>query len=172
MASTEFGDRTRFAVSLELDEDSGGQWMFGKFCYWIDGKMIGNYEEGTSLRDTLTALKWIVHDSGKREDCARFEVPPEDVFEAIDSSMYGQAENASSESDGDATARFEISPQIDIFNQWKIYLIDCRSQARLLYKNLSDPNVSEFFLKRAEFDACIQLAWDQLNALYDRALSA
>jgi hypothetical protein len=165
----EFGDRTRFAVSLELDENSGGQWMFGKFCYWIDGKMVGNYEEGTSLHDVLLALKWIAFDSGKREDCARFEMPPEDVFEAIDSSMYGHPENANSEFDGDATARFEVCPKVDIFAKWKIYLIDCRSQARLLYKNLSDLNVSEFFLRRAEFDECIQLAWDELNALYDRA---
>ena len=165
----EFGDRSRFAVSFELNERSGGPWMFGKFCYWINDRAIGDYEQGTSLRDVIVALKWIVFDAGKREDCRRFSMPGEDVYRAIDSSLYGHPENAG-DSEGDTTAQFEVCPRVDVFNEWKVYLIDCGEQARLLYKSASDRNPNEFFLRKGEFDGYIKRAWDELNALYDQAI--
>jgi hypothetical protein len=168
----QFGNRDRFAVSMELSEDSGGPWMFGKFCYWIDGKMIGRYDAGTSLRDLFASMKWIVHDSGKREDCTRFGMPSDDAFESVDSTMYGHPKKADWETSGDLTARFEVCPKVDILDDWKVYLIECSDQARMLYKNLSDLKVSESLLRRGEFDACIQRAWDELNAVYDRALGS
>ncbi len=154
-AAMEFGDRSRFAVSFELNENSGGPWLFGKICYWIGNKTIGDYEQGTSLRDVIVALKWIVHDAGKREDCQRFSMPGEDAFRAIDSSLYGRPENVGAESENDATAQFEVCPRVDVFDEWKVYLIECGEEARLLYKNSSDRSPSEFFLKKGEFDKCL-----------------
>jgi Immunity protein 42 len=167
----EFGDMSRFAVSFELNENSGGPWLFGKFCYWIDNRMIGDYAQGTTLRDVIGALKWIVWDAGKREDCQRFSMPGEDVYRAIDSSLYGHPENAGRESE-DATARFDVCPHVDIFNGWKVYLVECEEEARLLYKSSSDRTPREFFLRKGEFDKCIEPAWDALNALYDRAIDS
>jgi hypothetical protein len=165
----EFGDRARFAVSFELNQNSGGLWMFGKFCYWIDGRTIRDYDQGTSLRDVIVALKWIVSDAGKPEDCRRFLMLGEDSYRAIDSSLYGYPENAAAESENGATAQFEVCPSVDVFNGWKVYLIECEEKAKLLYKCSSDSSVSEFLLRKGEFDECIQPAWDELNALYDRA---
>jgi len=168
----EFGDRTRFAVSLELDADSGGPWMFGKFCYWIGGRRVGDYELGTSLRDVLSALKWIVADAGKRDDCRRFTMPREEVYREIDSSLYGHAEKAGSEFEIGPTAQFDVHPRVDVFDEWKVYLIEYGDEGRLLYKNSPDRSVNEFFLRKGEFDACIKPAWDELNRMYDREMDS
>jgi hypothetical protein len=166
----EFGDKSRFAVSLELDENSGGPWMFGKFCYWIDGKRVGDYALGTSLRDVLSALMWIVADAGKRDDRERFALPGEEVYGEIDSSLYGHPEKAGSEFEIGPTARFDVCPRADVFIGWKVYLIECGEEGRLLYKNSADRSVSEFFLSKGEFDKCIKPVWDELNSIYDRAM--
>jgi hypothetical protein len=157
---------------MEVNENDGGPWMFGKFCYWIGNRMVGDYGQGATLSDVMTAMKWIVFDSGKREDCQRFVLSNEDVFRDIDLSLYGHAENAGAESDVSATAQFDVCPNVDVFNEWKVYLIECGEEARLLFKNSSDPGVSEFNLRKGEFDKCIELAWNELNALYDRATSS
>ena len=62
----DFGDRSKFAITVELDENYNGAWLFGKFCYWADGMMIGDYKSGTSLRDVLLQATNIHGDSGKR----------------------------------------------------------------------------------------------------------
>ena len=168
----EFGDRVRFAVSLELSENSGGPWMFGKFCYWIDGKRVGDYDQGTSLRDVIVALKWIVADAGNREDCRRFSMPSENVYGAIDSSLYGHPENADADFENDPTARFDVCPRVDLFDACKVYLIECDGPARLLYKSSSDARVEEVFLTKGEFDKNLKPAWDELNRIFDRQSGA
>ncbi|WP_277403523.1 Imm42 family immunity protein [Achromobacter insuavis] len=53
----EFGDRNRFGVNLDLNEDYGGVWLFGKICYWICGNMVGNYDvEDTFIQDLKKLL--------------------------------------------------------------------------------------------------------------------
>ena len=46
-----FGDYYTFAICYELDSNYGRAWLFGKFCYWIGGVQVGDYELGTSLRE-------------------------------------------------------------------------------------------------------------------------
>jgi len=36
-----YSDKTRFAIEFELNENSGGNWMLGRFCYWICDQKVG-----------------------------------------------------------------------------------------------------------------------------------
>lgn len=80
----DFGERNPFAIHLELNSDPGGAWLFGRFCYWIGGKQVGDYEQGTSLRDVFLNLKWIVHDCGNRRGDRLCHWRPEELFELFD----------------------------------------------------------------------------------------
>ncbi len=46
-----FGDPTRVAIAMELAPDDGGEWLFGRLCYWINGQQFGDWRRGNSLRD-------------------------------------------------------------------------------------------------------------------------
>jgi hypothetical protein len=56
------GEKTSFAIEFELDENAGGAWLFGKFCYWVGGSMLGDYPLGASLRDILFLMTQVVGD--------------------------------------------------------------------------------------------------------------
>jgi hypothetical protein len=53
------GEPSQFAVEYDLNENYGGVWMFGRFCYWCGGQRVGDYEMSTSLRDVLFQLDQI-----------------------------------------------------------------------------------------------------------------
>lgn len=57
-----FGNYSEFAIEFELDESYGGEWLYGKYRYWIKGKPVGDYDLGTSLRDILFLMKTILSD--------------------------------------------------------------------------------------------------------------
>lgn len=87
------GNKETFAVEYELDSNYGGNWMFGKICYWINHVQVGDYELGTSLRDVLVAMIFLVPDCGNREELNLCELPPEEVFFQLNESIYGDTEN-------------------------------------------------------------------------------
>ena len=53
-----FGDKKKFGIQVELDFQYGGEWLYGKFCYWINNEMIGDFDMGSSLRDVLFQMKF------------------------------------------------------------------------------------------------------------------
>jgi RHS repeat-associated protein len=71
-------DTSRFATQFELNLESGGEWLFGKFCYWISEHRVGRYDEGTSpwettrfnarLQPTLVGLGRVTYSFGYRYD--------------------------------------------------------------------------------------------------------
>lgn len=132
----DFGDRSIFAIQLELNSDPGGAWLFGRFCYWIGGKQVGDYEIGTSLRDVFFNLKWIAHDCGNRRDDHLCHREPEDLFELLDRSLYGMEEIAADVWLPESPARFDIRPPVDIFDGWKVYLVECNTADWFVYKNI------------------------------------
>lgn len=156
------GKKDTFAVEYELDTNSGGQWMYGKICYWLEGKMIGDYKLGTSLRDVLFQLKYLVHDSGKRNTenlCSR---SPENIFYQLNESIYGENEDTCDDIP-DSPARFDIKIPVDVFDQWKIFLIDCSSYSTILYKKIDDKDVHVVRIIQYEFDDVISKLYNDLE---------
>ena len=162
----DFGDRSRFAITMELAENGGGEWLFGKFCCWINGRQVGDYDSGVSLRDALLVIKWAVWDCGKRDDCELFSLSKEAAFALIDSALYGDRDAPDTPND---MARFDVSFHVDS-GGWRAFLIDCHDKSRLIYKR-GAKDIDEVMLARGEFDRVIKSVQETLIAMYDRAES-
>jgi hypothetical protein len=160
------GKQETFAVEYELDKNHGGLWMFGKVCYWVNNIQIGDYELGTSLRDVLFAMKYLVHDCGNREGLILCELSPEEVFFQLNESIYGDVENINANLP-DTPARFNITLPIDVFSRWKIYLIDCSYLSTIIFKNDIEKSVQCFQVKKGEFDDVINNLYCSLNSIYE-----
>lgn len=161
-----FGDISQFAVSYELDDKYGGTWMFGKFCYWLQNNQLGDYDLGTSLRDVLTSLSTVVGDNGKRKDATLFALPTEELYNRLDSALYQGDSDYELTAQDECWARFQIHLPVDIFDDWKIYLIDSPSVARVIYKHC-DGNPIEVKIPHGMFDAEVTRAFNELFKLYE-----
>ena len=83
-----FGERSRFAIEFDLDDEHHGAWMYGRFCYWCDGLRVGDYELSTSLRDVLFQLDEQAKYRQRRGN-RRFSVmPAEAVFRLLDGAVW------------------------------------------------------------------------------------
>ena len=158
-----FGDIAIFAASYELNQDYGGSWLFGKFCYWIGGELVGDYKLGTPLRDVLTVLGSVVRDNGNRENPSLFKLTAEDLYRRLDSALYGENFEYESLAQEECWARFKVHLSVDIFDHWKVYLIDSPPEARIIYSFFGG-SVVESNLPAGTFDQAIT---DVFNALFD-----
>ena len=165
----EFGDRKTFAVVFELDENHSGAWLYGKFCYWINGVQVGDYELGTSLRDVLLQMKWIVHDCGKRDGGILCALDAQEVFSRLDARLYGENEPVAPDQSQlpHTPARFEITIPVDVFDQWKAFLIECGNDARILFKSIDAAVVKVATIPIGIFDDAITKAFHCLDKLYE-----
>jgi hypothetical protein len=161
------GDKESFAVEYELDQNHGGTWMYGKICYWISNYQVGDYELGTSLRDTLFAMKYLIGDCGNREGLVLCDLSPEEAFFQLNESIYGNLQKVDTNLP-DTPARFDILIPVDVFSQWKIFLIDCNNFTTILYKRDTEESVRYFRIKRGEFDNIIKQLYINLESMYDR----
>lgn len=167
-----FGDRTVIAAQLELDSDHGGSWLFGRFCYWINGTEIGNYNLGTSLRDVFFSMKWIVGDCGNRQANGLCDLRGEEAFSLLDGFLYGPEEIVSIASLPQTPARFDITPPVDIFEGYKIFLLECKECDLILYRRLiRDASVQVFKTEHGVFDGVIKETYDYMEALYESVVS-
>jgi Immunity protein 42 len=164
-----FGDVATFAVSYELNQDYGGSWLFGKFCYWIGGELVGDYELGTSLRDVLTVLGAVVRDNGNRENINLFKLSSEELYRRLDCALYGGWDGDSEYeklAQEECWARFQIHLQVDIFDHWKVYLIDSPPEARVVY-SFAEGSVVDINLISGTFDQVITNAFNTLFDIYE-----
>ena len=170
----EFGDKKSFAVELSLDENYNGAWLCGKLCYWINGVQVGDFELGTSLRDVLFQMKWIVHDCGNRHGGILCELRPQDVFSKLDESLYGSSEDQASNDFllPDSPARFNITLPVDIFDQWKAYLLECGDKSTILFKNIHDMDIKEGVIPTGLFDNVIKEVYEFLNYCYEKEIKS
>jgi len=79
----DFGNRMSFAISVELADTPNGAWLYGRFCYWIAGEMVGHFDAGVSLRDVIFQMKYIISDAGTRRSDVLAELPSNDIFTLI-----------------------------------------------------------------------------------------
>jgi len=163
-----YGEKTRFGIEFELDEHSGGAWMFGKFCYWIDGARVGNFDEGVSLRDVLFSMRYIIDDAGKRTAQSLAHCDEKEVFRAIQESLNESGSDLASLIPADfMLACFDICPHVDIFNAWHIYLVDAQQLSKIVYSVDGGKNVKKIELALGEFDAVASAVYKELDSLLE-----
>lgn len=164
----EFGDRSRFSIAIELDSDHGGVWLFGRICYWIAGAMVGQYDVGTSLRDVLFQMSPILGDRGRRYCPALFRLDKEEIFALVSAVLDETSEDLYHYTSADLLpARLDVRIPVDVFDSWKIFLVEGDSEAKLLYQTIESAAVEETVLGAGEFDIVFDKAYAYLEHLYE-----
>jgi immunity protein 42 of polymorphic toxin system len=166
----EFGNRKSFAITVDIDQNYGGAWLYGRLCYWIEGIQVGDYELGTSLRDVLFQMKHIVSDCGNRAGEILCTLHPREAFSRLDEELFGTNEGELYDKSQllEAPARFDITIHVDVFDQSKAYLIECNDNAIIIFKNTSDADIKVAHIAIGAFDSVIKEVYGYLNDLYSR----
>lgn len=126
------GDVTTFAIEWELNEDHGGTWMFGKMCFWIGGRMVGDYSIETSLRDVWLGFAHVVGDCGKRWHERLHAMAAESAFSLLNEAVYGTTASHNRAVLGEDYAKYWIDLPLDICAGWRVFMTENESEARLL----------------------------------------
>ena len=87
LISKEAARQNGYCISAESDRDYGGRWLFGRFCYWINGTQVGDCNIGTSLRDAFFSMKRIAGDRGNRQCTGLCDLPGEEAFHLLDGAL-------------------------------------------------------------------------------------
>ena len=162
------GDKARFGIEFELNEYPGGEWMFGKFCYWIGGVQVGDFDEGTSLRDVLFSMTYIIGDTGKRTAPILASCNGRDVFRVIRDYLSEAGDDLTKLIPKDSMpACFDVCPPIDIFGTWHIYLVDSRELSKIVCSSDDGNSVTTVDLALGEFDAVASTTYSNLNSLLE-----
>lgn len=167
-----FGNRSIFAVEFELDQEYNGVWLFGKFCYWIREKRIGDYELGTSLRDVLFSIDTLVQDSGNRTQVELFGLSGSDLFTRLDGALFGYEKTLYVDvAVKENWARFNVVLPVDVFDGCKVYLVEDLEMSRMLFRNLNEVEIQEEKFEKGLFDEVISRAHQELAILYNNAIN-
>lgn len=164
------GDRARFAVEFALDLNYGGVWLFGKICFWIGSQQVGNYDLGTSLRDVLFALVSVLRDAGKRQHDTFFHLPAWLCYQRLNHALYlGATAEEEERAEEEMWARFDLNLQVDVFDEWKIFLVEHETGARVLFAQEDEEpgQAYEVWLRLGEVDAILYEVYQRLDTLYE-----
>jgi hypothetical protein len=159
------GNPALFATQYELNREYGGSWLYGKFCYWIGGVQVCDYELGVSLRDILIILSEVTRDIGKRTDPKLFNLSAEELYRCLHSSLYEPQSEFEKTGLEECWARFQIGLGIDICDNWKVYLVESDTKARIIYSYL-DGSIVETKLPLGFFDEVISRTYHEINEMY------
>ncbi|MBP2655797.1 MAG: hypothetical protein H6Q73_3366 [Firmicutes bacterium] len=168
------GKKDRFAVEFELDQEFGGEWLFGRLGFWIENQQIGDYNLGTSLRDVLFQVKSIVRDNGNRSHEELFGLDKIELYKRIKGALYDCIINEYYQVALDETwARFNVNIPVDVFDGWNLFLVENENleQARLIAVKLDNKEIYESILKKGEFDEIITSLYKELDKLYEIELA-
>ncbi|CAJ0691212.1 immunity 42 family protein [Ralstonia mannitolilytica] len=161
-----FGNKDRFAIEFELDANHGGAWLFGRFCYWIAGEQVGDYDAGTSLRDVLFQMKYIVGDAGKRSFPRLAELPAPEIFRMVSDALSERNSDISQYVSPDfSPAYLDVNIPMDIFGCWDIFLVDGLREARLIYRENGADDIKFMALTIGEFDSVVEATQNELQKL-------
>jgi len=162
-----FGDRSRFSVCFELNEDHGGVWMLGKVCFYIGDIQVGDYEGGDTLRDALFAFENILKGSGRRRNDRLFALPVADLWARLDRVFFLDADPEETRiANEEQWAWHLFIPKCESFDGWKLYLVENHEIARMLYGRPMDPGPRSVTLRAGEADEVLAAAAAALDRMY------
>jgi hypothetical protein len=133
------GDTNNFAVIVDLDEQFGGEWLFGRVGYVIAGTSVGDYELGTSLRDVLLQMHLILSDAGKRRAERFIGLPKDELFNLVWNVLYGDKTTGMEDiAIDECWAKHNITLPVDVFDHVRVFQFDEGSTSRILWRPVSD----------------------------------
>lgn len=164
------GDKELFAIEYQVTE-AFENFLYGKFCYWIQGMQIGEYDEGTTLSDMLWRIPYLVKDNGNREHKKLFELELKEVFNVLNSTLFGEGNPQYSDiSEKEMWARFDICMNVDIFYNYKTFLVEFEDIARIIFSD-KDGVLHQIYIKKGIVDDVFQKLSIEFNNIYDEFIN-
>lgn len=164
-----FGEKERVAVQFDVDKIENNDLLFGKFCYWVCGVQLGNYDSGVSLSVALSGLTRVVKDNGKRHAGALFDLEVRDLFERLEGGLTGANDRLAAIADEQQWARYDLTNVADGFDGWAVYLLERDGIARFVIRPPSSDELQEFRLAEGDFDRPSLEAFRALEKLWEQA---
>jgi hypothetical protein len=165
------GDPARFALRYS-DKATDDFWALGHLCFIAAGHELGDYDRGASLNAAVAAIKDQLRYAGRRGEPTLYELAAEDVFSVIDAELYGEGGPRRGCAAVSDPWRFDAAHMgLDVFDQWKIYVVEGAADARLVWKQrvgTAYTAVREVRLSPGEFDAVLGRAVASIEAAYPR----
>lgn len=168
------GDPTKFAIRYELDQHHGDKWMFGRVSFVINGIEVGDYSLGTSLRDVLFIFEQLLKSRNQRRDDKKYSMNPIELYGMLDDGLFGNESSEFAETAfREAWGRFYITPSLDVFNGWKIFIVENAYNGRIIFSHNFDQlhgMIDEVIINSGDFDHVLTQAIIGLQKIYDAAL--
>lgn len=164
----EFGDKCRFAIEIELDNNCGGPWLFGRICYWVGGSVVGDCDAGTSLRDVLFQMKYIVGDRGRRKCPLLMQFSEIKVVDMISAALSGASDDLCKFlGPNSMPASLDVRIPVDVFDSWEIFLIESAGVAKLMCFDIGSFRLKSILISEGEFDSVFSDAYVYLDKVYE-----
>jgi hypothetical protein len=151
------GDKHSFAVQFDVNPEPDS-WLFGHICFLVNCTEVGDYSDETSLSTAVGYLMELLWYKGLREEQKLFHLEKTELFENIDKALYGDTDASLEEcqENWERFAKFHaLTHGVDIFDNWKGYLIEYEQKGRLIIKN-PHGEIHEYFLKVGELDSVLE----------------
>lgn len=156
------GDKRRFAVEFKLDPQKLAdtelkEWLFGRICFWCGDERVGSFDEEATIRDVALEAERLLRHAGKRKDTVLMAAPRTMLIGTIVNALYvdsGQPDERVRE-DWERFSRFVVSPEVDVFDAWRLLLVEGEGSARLIWSKKSETEAKECLLKQGEFDSVL-----------------
>jgi hypothetical protein len=153
------GDVSRFAIEFELDQGKLGDaelapWLFGRVRFWCCGEQIGRYEADTTIRDIVVEVERFIASREKRHEDFLAKATREEIVHTIINALYvdsGQTDERV-KADAERFDPFVVSPEVDVFDPWRILLVEGDHVARLIWYLKDERVFHECALDRGEFE--------------------
>jgi len=147
--------------------------MNGHFRYWCGGREIGNFRLETSLRDVLFMLDGMRRDMGKRQNTRFWNMSPTDMFRLVDAGLFGKRDVAPLElSIEEQWARHNIGPSVDVFDDWKVFVVENETRGRVVFARHPYTNVEMVEMNAGEVDTTLESTRAALDEIYEREKAA
>lgn len=167
------GNPSRFAIEFELKPQYGGVWMWGHLRYWCVGTELGDFRIDTSLRDALFELdgmRWAV---GKHESERFQKMPALEMIRQLHAGLFpflygehGLVPPGLPEEE--QWARHKIAPCVDVFDGWRVFLVESDHTGRIVYARRPFTEASSVEVSRGEVDEVLMRARQEMDAVYER----
>jgi hypothetical protein len=168
---TTIGDINKFAVRIDLDDQFNREWLFGKIGYVIDRTDVGDYELGTSLRDVLLQMHWILSDARKRLTDRFVGKTKDELFDTVWNTLYGENETGVEEiANEECWAKHDITIPVDVFDRVHVFQFDEGATSRIIWRSTvgnEDIATSEIVIPVGYTEQVFAQLFDVLNQVFE-----
>jgi hypothetical protein len=146
--------------------------MYGCACYWVCGQPVGNFENVGTLRQIMLEWDTMSRDSGRRSNPELFALDTATLVDTLFCGLYGHGcldyDTQHDRGIEEEWARFDISPQVEMFDHWFVFLAESPLSSRCVFHLWESDLYGECTLEPGEFDRVLKQALEHLYEDYDK----